>query len=92
MSNDPKQADGISDVVRSPIALEGEAGEGLAEDDRDLAAGAIVESTDESELMSKPIVIESRPESEAYIELETEPEAYDGSWSPKNTNVETIES
>ena len=57
MSNDPKQADGISDVVRSPIALEGEAGEGLAEDDRDLAAGAIVESTDESELLtSSPLL------------------------------------
>ena len=57
MSNDPKQADGISDVVCSPIALEGEAGGGLAEDDRDLAAGAIVESTDESELLtSSPLL------------------------------------
>ena len=42
--------------------------------------------------MNEPLVIESRLESEAYIELEPEPEAYDGGWSPKNTNVETIES
>jgi hypothetical protein len=78
MSEDSQPSNETSEVRRKPIVVESKTAADSLEGDRDLAFNKQAESTDEPEVVRKPIVIPVEPEAE---------EEKDSDRTPKNTNA-----
>jgi len=76
MIEDPQSSDQTPELSRKVVLVENETAENLPEGNLNLVSNQQIESTDEPELVRKPVVISVDPEPEE-----------DRSRTPKNTNI-----